>query len=102
VAKTDIVECVSCGGRYRPIQDDGTEYYHVCPPNRVIDDGPVDPAQPDGPHNSHVEPIANPRNENVVGLDEQNQPIIVSAGAGITAVLDQAAIDAFNAKGVKA
>ena len=27
-----MVECQSCGGRYEPIQADGLEYYHRCPP----------------------------------------------------------------------
>jgi len=27
-----MVECQSCGGRYEPIQPDGMEYYHRCPP----------------------------------------------------------------------
>lgn len=25
-------QCKTCGGTYLPIQDDGTEYYHACPP----------------------------------------------------------------------
>jgi len=30
-------ECQSCGGRYEPIQADGTEYYHRCPPLSAVE-----------------------------------------------------------------
>jgi hypothetical protein len=27
-----MVTCTTCGGRYAPIQRDGTQYFHACPP----------------------------------------------------------------------
>ena len=38
-------ECQSCGGRYEPIQADGTEYYHRCPPLSAVE---LDQAVKDG------------------------------------------------------
>jgi hypothetical protein len=29
------VQCQTCGGVYSPLQADGTEYYHACPPLSV-------------------------------------------------------------------
>jgi hypothetical protein len=26
-----MVECLTCGGRYEPIQTDGLQYFHACP-----------------------------------------------------------------------
>jgi len=47
-----MLECQSCGGRYEPIQADGTQYFHRCPPlsavelQKAVDDGRV--KLPDG------------------------------------------------------
>lgn len=30
------IRCKACGGVYEPIQSDGTEYYHVCPPITLV------------------------------------------------------------------
>lgn len=30
-----MVTCKACGGVYNPIQADGTQYFHVCPPLSV-------------------------------------------------------------------
>jgi hypothetical protein len=30
-----MVQCQSCGGRYEPILQDGTQYFHACPPLAV-------------------------------------------------------------------
>lgn len=27
-----MVRCNTCGGRYEPLQADGTKYFHACPP----------------------------------------------------------------------
>lgn len=43
-----MVECLSCGGRYEPMQSDGTQYFHACPPLAVhelraaLDDGTLE------------------------------------------------------------
>jgi hypothetical protein len=30
-----MVQCQTCGGRYEPILQDGTQYFHACPPLAV-------------------------------------------------------------------
>jgi hypothetical protein len=30
-----MVTCNACGGRYEPVQADGTQYFHACPPLSV-------------------------------------------------------------------
>lgn len=32
-----MVECLTCKGRYEPIQADGTRYFHTCPPLSVVE-----------------------------------------------------------------
>jgi len=27
-----MLKCNACGGTYQPVQPDGTQYFHVCPP----------------------------------------------------------------------
>lgn len=31
----ELVTCEQCGGRYLPVQRDGSLYVHVCPPARA-------------------------------------------------------------------
>jgi hypothetical protein len=31
------LKCLSCGGIYAPLQADGSEYYHVCPPLSAVE-----------------------------------------------------------------
>jgi hypothetical protein len=31
------VQCVTCGGTYTPVQPDGTQYFHRCPPLSVAE-----------------------------------------------------------------
>ena len=51
------VRCISCGGIYDTVTDDGSEYYHVCPP-----DGAVQPVTGNRPA------IVNPRDERRIAV----------------------------------
>jgi hypothetical protein len=92
-----LMQCGSCNGIYPRAQRDGTEYYHVCPPRRVTGSAPA-PTKDDPLATAPVfAPIDQPRNENVVGLDENKKPIIAAAGKGAAVVTDPAVIAAFQA-----
>src|SRR4051812_30964027 len=47
MARPDVatLKCNTCGGEYPPVQADGMEYYHVCPPIDCVkvqrDDGSI-------------------------------------------------------------
>lgn len=95
MVNTDLVQCLACGGVYRPLQADGTEYYHVCPTRRVIGAQPA-PTKDNPDATAPVfETIVAPRNENVVAVDDANAPVIAAHGAGSTPVFDQAVIAAY-------
>lgn len=32
-----MVKCQSCGGTYEPVQIDGTQYFHACPPLSAVE-----------------------------------------------------------------
>ena len=38
MARRDVamVRCVTCGGEYAPVQPDGMQYFHVCPPIECV------------------------------------------------------------------
>lgn len=95
-------QCLTCGGVYSPIQTDGTEYYHVCPPlsapelAAAVAAGAV--TLPDGEtvddalaRRTYHRAAA--RNENVTGppVDAQHDAPIVSAGSGVQALPDAVA-----------
>lgn len=64
MADTDLLQCVNCGGVYRPIQADGTLYFHTCPKRRVVGSEAV----PTKENPEATRPIFTPldvRNENV-------------------------------------
>jgi hypothetical protein len=78
-------KCNSCGGTYETILADGSLYFHACGP---IPNPAYQPDPKKGPVN-RTETIERPnkRDENVTGIDPNtNQPIIKSAGAGVTAM----------------
>lgn len=78
-------KCNSCGGTYSPIQADGLQYFHTCPP---IPNPAYNPDPTKGATNFQLTiERPNKRDENVIGHNpETKQPIIVSAGAGFTSV----------------
>lgn len=97
MANQTIHECNACGGLYTPIQNDGTEYYHVCPSRRLVRNDPA-PTKADPDATVAVfEPIPNRRDERVKGLDKTGQPIIMAAGAGASIVTDAARAAVFTA-----
>jgi hypothetical protein len=62
--------CRSCGGIYYAVQDDGSEYYHVCPP-----------VPGDTPGSWRERP--NKRDENIT-VDNQGRRVGIKAqGAGV-------------------
>jgi hypothetical protein len=87
-------QCNACGGVYAPIQADGTEYYHVCPPLYEFvntDTGEIVPrdvavATKDGSKIGTRElPRPNHRDENVVVSSKAGAPVVIRAeGAGVT------------------
>jgi hypothetical protein len=79
--KGDYVQCSSCAGIYQPIQADGLQYFHACPKTRVVDDGPVDAADPTKGRKLRNDPIPNPRNENVQ-IDQATKKAVPIADAG--------------------
>jgi hypothetical protein len=92
VADATIVQCNACGGIYRPLQADGTRYFHTCPTRRVVDVVPaptkdnLDATQP------VFAPIANRRDENVAGVDDDGKAVMKSEGLGVTPVTDPAVV----------
>lgn len=95
MANTDLVQCNACSGIYRPLQADGTEYYHVCPPRRVVGAKPAPTLDAPDAVAPVFAPIAQPRNENVVGIDDNDAPVLAAPGAGSTPVFDPAVIAAY-------
>jgi hypothetical protein len=88
MAVGDYVQCNACGGTYQPILADGSEYYHACPSQRAIDDGP-DPADVTGKTRKvKLVAIDNRRNENIAGVDDKGKAIIKSEGLGVTVITD--------------
>jgi len=84
--------CLTCGGRYEPLQRDGTLYFHVCPPlpkvrverlgaERVVD--PADVAIGDTELEHVVVDRSDARNENVrIEIDANGNPRSVAIADG--------------------
>lgn len=89
-----IVQCNSCHGIYRPVQRDGTQYFHACPTQRVTADAVIDQASGKVITPATFALIANRRDENVLSVDAQGTVTIKSVGTGTTPVLDPAVIAA--------
>src|SRR4051812_8897877 len=90
-----LMQCGSCGGIYPRAQKDGTEYYHACPSRRVTGSTPAPTAKDPTATAPAFAPIDQPRNENIVGVDENKKPIIAAAGKGAVVVVDPVVIAAF-------
>jgi hypothetical protein len=87
-----MVECQSCGGRYEPIQADGMEYYHRCPPlsavelQQAVDDGRVklpDKETVDDAVLRRTYERSNFRDENRPSTRPKNPDAIKADGAGV-------------------
>jgi hypothetical protein len=90
-----MVQCKSCGGRYEPIQADGMEYYHRCPP---LSRAELDVAVKDGrvtlPKDETVDDAVLRRTYERTNLRDENRPstrpkdpdAIKAAGAGVVDV----------------
>lgn len=96
-------KCNACGGTYEPIQRDGSEYYHVCPPLSEyvnLDTGEVvsSDVAADPPAGMRIDvrhyPRDGHRNENIdlektrrARRDDPNaSAVIISEGAGAVEV----------------
>lgn len=78
-------KCNSCGGTYNAAPADGNRYFHACAPIP----NPAYQPDPSKPLFNLQQTIEHPnkRDENIAGIDPATkQPIIVSAGTGVTAV----------------
>lgn len=77
-----MVECQSCGGRYDPIQADGMEYYHRCPPLSAAE---LDAAVTDGrvklPDGETAEDAVQRRTYERANLRDENKPSTASRDA---------------------
>lgn len=85
-----FVQCNSCGGIYRPVQGDGTLYFHACPGQRVTQGAVVDPVSGKVITPATFTPIANRRDENVQSVDTAGNVVVKSVGTGISPVTDAA------------
>jgi hypothetical protein len=90
-----LVQCVACGGIYRPVQADGTAYYHACPSRRVVGAKPAPTADDPNATVPVFAPIANRRDENIARLDDDGKAIIKREGAGVRPVVDDDVIARF-------
>lgn len=92
----EIVQCVACGGAYQPVQNDGSLYFHVCPPRRVVGSTPVPTKENPDAVEPVFEKIANRRNENVQRVDDDGAAVIKSHGMGVSPVNDPTVIAQFT------
>jgi hypothetical protein len=87
-----MVECQSCGGRYEPIQADGTQYFHRCGPlsaaelAKAVDEGRAQLPKGETVADAigrRVYERANLRDENIVSTREQHAGKIKAEGDGV-------------------
>ena len=90
-----MVECQSCGGRYEPIQADGMEYYHRCPPlsaadlEQAVKDGRVELPEGETVDEAIVRRVyerANARDENRPSTAPRTPGEIKAEGAGVVEI----------------
>jgi len=90
MANADLVQCNTCQGIYRTVQDDGLAYYHACPIDRVVTPATFDD-QGKQTAAEVREPLPNRRDENVVVTERATGATKIKAeGAGVTPVTDPA------------
>lgn len=86
-----MVKCKACGGVFQPVQADGTQYFHACPPlsaaelDAAVTGGKV--VLPNGETVSdaisrRIYERANKRDENLVSTLAKDAGTMKSAGAG--------------------
>lgn len=75
-----FVQCVSCGGVYRPVQDDGTSYFHACPTSRLVKPAVVDPVTGKVTTPAVFAATVNPRNENIRVDPDTGKVTTIAAG----------------------
>ena len=94
MATPDIRQCNSCGGIYRAVQRDGVQYFHQCPPSKVLV-GEVRDAQGKLVTPATLTPTPNPRDENIT-LDAQRRAVVkLGDPNGYTPVVDPVVISTF-------
>ena len=85
-------QCLSCGGIYEPVQADGLEYYHRCPPlsaaelEAAVKDGRVelpDGETPDIAVRRRTYERVNARDENRPSIRPKDPDAIKAEGAGV-------------------
>jgi hypothetical protein len=98
-----MVECLSCGGRYEPLQADGTLYFHRCPPlslpelKAAIDSGRVKLPKGETPEDAierRVYERVDRRDENRATTREADADTPAREGRGTREVDDAADVDA--------
>lgn len=89
-----MVICQRCGGSYEPIQSDGTQYFHRCPPlsapelQTAVDKGLVQLPKGetvDDAIGRRVYERANLRDENLPSTKAADTGKVKAAGAGVVA-----------------
>lgn len=87
-----MLKCKACGGVFQPVQGDGTQYFHACPPlsaaelDAAVIGGKV--VLPIGETVSdaigrRIYERANKRDENLISTLAQDKGTMKSAGAGV-------------------
>lgn len=92
-------QCAACGGTYQPIQADGTQYFHRCPPLSAVElDAAVQAGKVTLPKNETAADAAarrsysrnGERDENVPSTLQKDAGKLKAAGMGTTLVADPA------------
>ena len=95
MAAVVVHQCVSCGGIYRPLQADGTSYFHTCPDGKVAVPDVLDPVTGAVKVPRVLTPTPNPRDENVK-LDATGKAVVkLGDPNGFTVVVDPLIISKF-------
>lgn len=92
-----MTKCKTCGGTYQPIQADGTQYFHRCPPLSVAElDAAVQSGKVTLPAKETVADAImlrtyernNVRDENLPGVRPTDTGKMKAPGAGVLIVAD--------------
>lgn len=90
-----MLKCNACGGTYEPLQADGLQYFHVCPPlSRAELVAAVDAGKVQLPAGETVDDAlrrrtyerGNKRDENLKSTAERDAGTVKAEGAGVVDV----------------
>jgi hypothetical protein len=92
MATTEVRQCKACGGIYRPVLDDGMQYFHACPTQKLVSGAVVDQQSGKVVTAAVFTPLANRRDENVVVDASGKATVKLGDPNGFTAVTDVATL----------